>query len=107
MKKPDIKRLPEDHDPTDTWAPYPLQADPRPSHTNCVMNALRDLQVIAWDISEYFFGDNDLENNGMPPYSELERIIDQFYRRLQDWKKNISDCVSVGHTTTPGVIDLQ
>ncbi|PLB46427.1 hypothetical protein P170DRAFT_465950 [Aspergillus steynii IBT 23096] len=106
MKKPDIKRLPEDHHPADVWVPYPLQEDPRPAHTNCVINALYDLQVIAWDIANYFFGDKESENNGMPPYSELERIIDEFYGRLQNWANNVSECVSLGHTPNPGAIDL-
>ncbi|KAJ5552592.1 hypothetical protein N7494_001970 [Penicillium frequentans] len=63
-----LERLPRDHDPNDTWSPYPRQAAPQPAHTNCVINGVFDLMLIVWETCDYFFGDDK------PEIFDLEKV---------------------------------
>ncbi|KAA8649311.1 hypothetical protein EYZ11_007050 [Aspergillus tanneri] len=101
MKKPslDRKHSPGDHDPGDTWVSYPMRTGPVPAHTNCVTNALFELQLIAWDISNYLFDEPH-------PYADVEAMVDSFHDRLERWSSRIPQCISVGHETTPAAMDM-
>ncbi|KAI9927032.1 hypothetical protein MW887_003413 [Aspergillus wentii] len=101
-KKPQFGPLPEDHDEKDVWEPYPLQMEPVPAHTNCIINAVTNLQVILWDVDNYFFDDDE-----KLPHSEIEPKVDEFYARLEEWTTTVPECIALGkNTTTPGVVDL-
>lgn len=101
VKRPtQLERLPQDHNPNDTWSPYPRQAALEPAHTNCVINGVFDLMLIVWDICDYFFGD------GEPAAFDLEKV-NAFHRRLQNWAESLPKCVSLGCIAPPGVIDMQ
>ncbi|KAJ5126680.1 hypothetical protein N7448_007459 [Penicillium atrosanguineum] len=94
-----LERLPRSHDPGDTWCPYPRQVEPEPAHTSCVINGVSDLMLIVWDICNYFFGD------GKPATLDLENI-NSFYHRLQTWAETLPECIGLGCTPTPGVMDM-
>lgn len=101
IKRPtQLQRLPQDHDPNDTWSPYPRQAEPEPAHTNCVLNGVFDLMLIVWDTCDYFFGDDQ------PEAFDLEKV-DALHQRLQNWAESLPECIGLECTTTPGVMDMQ
>ena len=99
MDKPTLEYLVRDHDPQDTWIPYPRQAEPVTAHTNCVMNSNFDLQVISCDITKTFFSGEKS--------SDWVEMVDSFYNRLQQWLEHLPDCINQENTSVPGVIDLQ
>lgn len=101
MKKPETEYLPQNHDPRDTWAPYPRQSESVPAHTNCWINANFDLHVILWDITNCFFADEK------PPRSDWVEMVNSFHARLQRWSEQLPDCIGLGQTSVPGIIDLQ
>lgn len=102
MKTPtSIKRFARDHDPRDTWVPYPRQSKPIPAHTNCVINSLFDLMLIVRDVANYFFGDEK------PLHSNVIKVIYAFYKRLKKWSLNLPQCISLGYASTPGIMDMQ
>lgn len=82
--------------------PYPVQAEPVQAHTNCLVNALFKLGCITWDLSSFFFGNDD-----KPPQSDTEKMVVHVYKDLQQWTKEIPECVSLGNVPTPGVLDMQ
>ncbi|KAJ5554782.1 hypothetical protein N7461_003252 [Penicillium sp. DV-2018c] len=94
-----LGRFPEDHHPTDTWIPYPRQAEPVPAHTNCLLNGQLELALVAWEFSDYLFGDEK------PPIVDLERI-DRFHDRLEEVMASLPACIRLGKTPTPGAMDL-
>lgn len=102
MTKPKLKYLPRDHDPTDTWVPYPAQSEPVQAHTNCVINSLFDLHIILWDIDNYFFAGEE-----KPPYPDIERMVDSFQIRLEQWSQQLPDCVSLGRVQNPAITHMQ
>lgn len=95
-----LARLPRDHDPNDTWCPYPGQTEPEPAHTSCVFNGVFDLMLIVWDICDYFFGD------GKPAVFDIEKV-NAFHHRLETWTENLPECIGLGCTATPGTMDMQ
>ena len=102
IKRPiELERLPQDHDPHDTWSPYPRQAVPKPAHTNCVMDSLFDLMLIVWDVCDYFFGDSK------PPLVFNFEKVDDLQKRLQAWAEGLPECICLGRTTAPGIMDMQ
>ncbi|KAJ5565590.1 hypothetical protein N7535_007228 [Penicillium sp. DV-2018c] len=94
-----LGRFPEDHHPTDTWIPYPRQAEPVPAHTNCLLNGQLELALVAWEISDYLFGDEK------PPIVDLDRI-ERFHARLEEVMASLPACIRRGKTPTPGAMDL-
>ena len=102
FKKPPPRHLPETHDPKDTWVPYPAQAEPVQAHTNCLVNVLFKLGCITWDLCSLFFSNND-----KPPQSDTEKMVVNVYTDLQQWTKELPECVSLGNVPTPGVLDMQ
>ncbi|KAJ6121025.1 hypothetical protein N7523_005305 [Penicillium sp. IBT 18751x] len=94
-----LERLSRGHDPEDTWCPYPRQVEPAPAHTGCVINGVFDLMLIVWDICDYFFGE------GKPAAFDLENV-NTFHYRLQAWAETLPECVGLGCTPTPGVMDM-
>lgn len=101
MRVPQLNPFPEEHNPLDTWAPFPMQTEPVQAHTNCVANSLFSLQVIVRDISNYFFGDVKL------PDPDVGKSIQFLYGRLEEWHDQLPTCVDPDHITTPGIMDMQ
>lgn len=56
--------------------------------------------LIVWDICDYFFGD------GQPASFDLESV-NIFHHRLQAWAETLPECIGLGCTPTPGVMDMQ
>ncbi|KAL3466521.1 hypothetical protein BJX64DRAFT_274497 [Aspergillus heterothallicus] len=52
-------RLPVHFDENDTWVPYPRQDESVPLHTNCVVSERANLSMIAHDVANFFFTDNE------------------------------------------------
>jgi hypothetical protein len=101
IKKPvAFTHFPEDHDPSDTWTPYPRQTESIPAHTNCVINAHSNLATVIWDICDYLFRDDK------PPTVDIE-VIDSFHQRLQEVTSNLPNCIRLGQTPTVGAMELQ
>jgi len=101
IKRPtSLERFPEDHDPSDTWTPYPRQTESKPAHTNCLINAHSDLAPVIWEITDYLFGDDKT------PSTNIEDI-DTFHQRLDAVINNLPECISLGETPTVGVMELQ
>ncbi|KAJ5123873.1 uncharacterized protein N7515_007698 [Penicillium bovifimosum] len=94
-----LNRFPENHDPKDTWIPYPRQAEPVPAHTNCLLNGQLELALVAWEISDYLFGDEK------PQIVDLSRI-DHFHSLFEKAAANLPECIRLGNTPTPGAMDL-
>jgi hypothetical protein len=101
IKRPtSTKRFPEDHNPSDTWTPYPRQTEFKPAHTNCLINAHSDIALVIWDVNKYLFGDDK------PPSVNIE-VIDTFHRRLEEAVNNSPGCIRLGETPTVGAMELQ
>lgn len=101
IKRPtSLNRLPENHDPNDTWTPYPHHAGPKPAHTNCLLNGHSDLAPVVWDITDYLFGDHK-------PSTVSVADIDVFYQRLDTVMENLPGCIRPGNTPNVGAMDLQ
>ncbi|KAJ5584949.1 uncharacterized protein N7459_004749 [Penicillium hispanicum] len=101
MKKPiDLDRFPQNHDPKDMWMPYPKQSEPAPAHTNCGINGLFDLMLIVWDVSNYFFGDQQ------PPKSDIPGQVSHFHQRMEEWTSNLPECIDFDHAPTPAIMDM-
>ncbi|KAK9857273.1 hypothetical protein MYU51_020547 [Penicillium brevicompactum] len=100
IKRPtSLNRLPENHDPNDTWTPYPHHAGPKPAHTNCLLNGHSDLAPVVWDITDYLFGDHE-------PSTVSVADIDVFHQRLDTVMENLPECIRPGKTSTIGAMDL-
>ncbi|RAL10959.1 uncharacterized protein BO97DRAFT_444177 [Aspergillus homomorphus CBS 101889] len=101
MPKPPASRFPPNHGVSDTWWPYPFRAEPVFAHTNCLINAMLDIQSIEWDFSTAHSA-----QNGMPSPPPTDKTVDSFYHRLNKWAQQLPECIRVGPIPTPGVIDL-
>ncbi|KAL4802520.1 hypothetical protein BDV18DRAFT_62412 [Aspergillus unguis] len=104
MPKPSYNRLPQCHDASDLWYPYPLESGPLPAHANCIANELFDLQLILWEISNNPFGDS-IEQL----CSTSRELADGFYRRLKHWALSLPQCIThrtLLSTPTPGLLDM-
>lgn len=101
IKRPtQLERLSQDHDLNDTWSSYPRQGEPVPAHTNCVINGTFEMMLIGWEICDYFFGD------GKPATFDLEKV-NALHHRLQKWAESLPECICLGCTSAPGIIDMQ
>ncbi|RJE18421.1 Transcription factor [Aspergillus sclerotialis] len=101
MKKPNLEYRPLDHDPRDTWVPYPKRSDQLLAHTNCVMNSMFDLHVIFRDITKYFFAHDE-----KPSRSDIGVMVNSFHIRLQRWSQELPECISFGNASVPAIADM-
>ncbi|KAL4808650.1 hypothetical protein BDV18DRAFT_157593 [Aspergillus unguis] len=95
MDKPSPEHwLPVHQTPDDTWVPYPRQDEPRPLHTNCIVNARASLGLIIWEMADFFFGDSSEK----PPRADVEAAVEGWYARILDWREKFPPCI--GNTDT-------
>ena len=85
------------------WCPYPLQLEGIKAHTNCLFQALCDLNQIVYDLGRTFFN-----GERQPQRSELGQKTGNLQTRLQDWKAQLPSCVREPEDIqTPHIISLQ
>ncbi|KAH8691636.1 hypothetical protein BGW36DRAFT_304596 [Talaromyces proteolyticus] len=103
MKPPNRKHLPESHDRTDSWCPYPQRLPPQPAHRNCVHNQSFELHLIIYEVVDFFYSDKEQSRRH---YADVEKAVHSFDARLADWFRNLPICISEGQSWTPGVLEL-
>ncbi|KAL7649400.1 hypothetical protein ACMYSQ_012241 [Aspergillus niger] len=99
--QPDRPRLPCDHGPDETWVPYPHQASPVQSHIACVFNNLCELSTINADASALVFASGQI-----PPPDILARTLQKIRARLDRWRDNLPDCLTLKNVTVPHALTL-
>ncbi|KAL4909833.1 hypothetical protein BDW74DRAFT_173320 [Aspergillus multicolor] len=107
MLKPKFALLPEDHEVSDTWWPYPSTftvATKRVHvHTNCVTNALFELQLIEWDFMSHCAVPHPRLPS--PPTDPTTNI---FLDRFRGWVLQLPTCIGLkADPTIPAIVDLQ
>ncbi|KAF5862068.1 hypothetical protein ETB97_012215 [Aspergillus alliaceus] len=103
MPEPTCERPPQDHSEGDMWFPYPLKSDSVSTHGNCVTNALFNLQLILWDVSNSLFG-----ASGQQLRSSSEDMANAFKQRLEEWALQIPECAMLETgKPTPAILDMQ
>ncbi|KAI2860283.1 transcriptional regulator family: Fungal Specific TF [Aspergillus niger] len=101
ITQPDRPRLPYDHGPDKAWTPYPRQASPVQSHIACVFNNLCELSTINMYASALVFGSGQI-----PPPDSLARILQKIQARLDRWRDNLPECLTLENVTVPHALTL-
>ncbi|KAH8432729.1 putative C6 transcription factor [Aspergillus melleus] len=85
----------------DDWQPYPTFAEGIQSHTDCLFNALCQLNLIAYDLCALFF-------RGDPEWSpvECDRRIEDAHTRLRQWSDRLPDCLKGSQIEAPHSLSL-
>ncbi|RAL14755.1 Zn(II)2Cys6 transcription factor [Aspergillus homomorphus CBS 101889] len=96
IDRPKRPCLPCDHKVGHTWLPYPRQADPSQSHISCVFNSFCELSKINVDTNKSIFG-----TGSKPSRSDLHRILREAQSRLDDWKAQLPECLTLEAITVP------
>ncbi|GLA56181.1 hypothetical protein AnigIFM63604_005051, partial [Aspergillus niger] len=101
ITQPDRPRLPYDHGPDKAWTPYPRQASPVQSHIACVFNNLCELSTINMYASALVFGSDQI-----PPPDILARTLQKIRARLDRWRDNLPECLTLENVTVPHALTL-
>ncbi|KAK1148200.1 hypothetical protein N8T08_010846 [Aspergillus melleus] len=85
----------------DDWQPYPTFAEGIQSHTDCLFNALCQLNLIAYDVCALSF-------RGDPDWSPVERDrhIEDAHTRLRQWSDRLPDCLKGSQIEAPHSLSL-
>ncbi|KAF7586365.1 hypothetical protein BBP40_009031 [Aspergillus hancockii] len=75
------------------WQPYPTQGEPSPSHTTCLFNELCRLNLITYDIANFYF-----QKEASPSRSQMEQKTFEFHGRLRDWADRLPTCLRTGNS---------
>ncbi|PYH91114.1 C6 transcription factor [Aspergillus ellipticus CBS 707.79] len=102
ITQPDRSRLPCDHGPDDTWTPYPRQANPVQSHIACVFNNLCELSTINTDASALVSSSGQI-----PPPDSRARTLQKIRARLDRWRDNLPECLTLENVTVPHALTLR
>lgn len=86
----------------DDWVPYPSQAESRKAHIDCVFNALCSLNLVVYDVAQYFF-----QSTTERPRAELEKRASEFHSRLREWTARLPSCLKEEEANVPHVLCLQ
>ncbi|KAE8375266.1 C6 transcription factor [Aspergillus bertholletiae] len=87
--------LPVNHEPNQQeWQPYPTPADGTPSHSTCLFNELCTLNVIAYDVADFYF-----RKEAPRSRPHLEQKTSEFHGRLNEWVGRLPQCVKTGNDT--------
>ncbi|KAG2412986.1 hypothetical protein HFD88_010545 [Aspergillus terreus] len=85
----------------DDWVPYPTQAESRKAHIDCVFNALCSLNLVVYDVAQYFF-----QSTTERPRAELEKRASEFHSRLREWTARLPSCLKEEEANVPHVLCL-
>lgn len=85
------------------WSPYPRQGPSKPIHLGCLFKEMCEIAHITHAVTDLLFADDD----GRPSGPSLERSIEDLYARLQSWYGRIPDCLALGESPLPHILDLQ
>ncbi|KAF9895330.1 hypothetical protein FE257_000234 [Aspergillus nanangensis] len=108
-KKPPLIKPPQrpslplmNHDSQqDEWEPYPTQGSHVRSHTNCVLIALSSLNLITYDLAQYFF-----QADVRRPRSDIELKTTHFHTRLIHWLDRLPPCLKADGLEVPHILSL-
>ncbi|PYI00418.1 C6 transcription factor [Aspergillus sclerotiicarbonarius CBS 121057] len=101
LAPPDRPRPPCNHNPDDTWVPYPHRASPVQSHISCVFNGFCELSTIAIHATSLVFG-----SEPKPSPEDLTHILKEVRTRLDQWRDNLPECLIVENITVPHALTL-
>lgn len=111
MKPLDVKlplrpRLRCDDDKHDCgiWEAYPRLTEKEPSHLECILNSLINLNEINIEATQQIL--KDVARRMVPRY-ELEGIIHSVYPRLHSWFVDLPRCIQDGQSSVPHIFLLQ
>ncbi|EED17883.1 C6 transcription factor, putative [Talaromyces stipitatus ATCC 10500] len=84
----------------DVWSPYPRQSQPVPGHISCISHGWSDLIIIVSQIGKWMC--NKEEQLG----SDMATKVTNFYKELQNWKKDLPTCVQAESASVPQTLYL-
>ncbi|KAE8313847.1 hypothetical protein BDV41DRAFT_246749 [Aspergillus transmontanensis] len=96
--------LPVNHESKqDEWHPYPTPADKVPSHTTCLFNELCSLNLIAYDVADFYF-----RKEAPRSRPDMEQKTSEFHKRLTEWADRLPQCLKTGKDPEiPHILCLQ
>ncbi|OJJ97427.1 hypothetical protein ASPACDRAFT_80335 [Aspergillus aculeatus ATCC 16872] len=102
IEQPERPLLSCDHAEDDTWSPYPQpQATPLQSHIPCVFNNWCELSKINMDINKSIFG-----TGSVLPRGDLHRTLQEVQPRLDDWRAQLPECLTLENSSVPQAFSL-
>lgn len=103
IEQPGRPLLPCDHAEDETWSPYPQpQATPLQSHIPCVFNSWCELSKINVDTNKSIFG-----TGSKLPRGDLHRTLKEVQPRLDDWRAQLPECLTLENSSVPQAFSLQ
>ncbi|KAL2816453.1 hypothetical protein BJX63DRAFT_387377 [Aspergillus granulosus] len=108
-KKVPILRPPLQHIPLpihhqcdqDTWFSYPNPSGGTAGHTNCLYNALCNLNRIAYNLIEFLFS-----QDASFSHLELDSTAIEALQELSTWSEQLPDCLKESNRDIPHVLSL-
>jgi hypothetical protein len=105
LKPPPRPRLPCDHkDDSMIWEAYPRRTEKEPSHLECILNSLTNLNELNIEANQRIL--KDVARRPVPRY-ELETSVNSIYPRLQSWVVDLPRCIQDGQSSVPHIFLLQ
>lgn len=105
-QRPYVAPPPVEIERSDKWYPYPVVSeDGVPSYTVRMLNSMADLNRIVHNFSAMFFGGKDKFKDMAFP--QTLSTVEELHARLQEWNKNLVNCLRVENNDTPHALSLQ
>jgi hypothetical protein len=96
--------LPVDHGSDhDLWSSYPNPSKGIAGHTNCLSNALSNLNGIAYSLVAFLFS----QSESSVGHVELDNGKMDALQALSAWPDRLSDCLTESKRDVPHVLSLQ